>query len=147
MILKIKNRKLFSGAISLLFLFVLLMPVLTHAALVNCSISNTTGIIGDNKVGGGCDFTDFIQLINDIINWIIGIAGVIFTLMAVYGGFLYMTSGDNPGNKGKAKSILWNTLLGFVIILTAWLIVYTLLNFLVDPSQKGSVFKFIGNGN
>ena len=144
------NKKFLAGVMSLFLLFVLLMPFLTQAALVNCGNNITPGSkIVDGKVVqvmiGACDFTDFIELINNIINWIISIAGVIFTISAIYGGFLYMTSGENPGNKEKARSILWNTILGFVIILCAWLIVYTLLTYLIPVGDEyKSIFQFLG---
>jgi hypothetical protein len=89
-----------------------------------------------------CDFNAFVLMINKIISWIIGIAGVIFAITLIYGGFLYMTSGDNPGNKTKATDMMWNTLKGFVIILTAWLIVYTILKTLA-PNYP-ALFEFIG---
>jgi hypothetical protein len=129
----LKNKKFLATAVVFLLFFVLIMPVLSNAALVNC------GTTASNP----CKFTDFIALINNIINWIISIAGVIFAVSFIYGGFLYMTSGEKPANKEKAKSLLWNTLLGFVIILVSWLIVYTILHALVDPSQESSVLKFI----
>ncbi len=109
--------------------------------LITCG--NTPCAGPDGKIKGGCTFEDFIATINRIINWIISIAGVIFTIMAVYGGFLYMTSGDKPGNKEKAKSILLSTLTGFVIILVSWLIVYTIVHTLVDSTQEGSILKFL----
>ena len=133
----VKNKKFLAGTTSFFLLFVLILPVLIHAEpLVQCE----TAAHPDP-----CKFSDFIGLINRIMNWIIGIAGTIFTVSFVYGGFLYMTSGDNPGNKTKATGILWSTLQGFVIILVAWLIVYTILNTLVDKSKAGNenIFNFI----
>jgi len=129
----LNNKKITKITFVLLF-FVLFFPVLSHAALVNC-----------DGVTVKCDFGAFISLINGIINWIISIAGIIFTISCIWGGFLYLTSGENPGNKEKAKSILWSTLIGFVIILTAWLIVHTILVTLVPAgSGTNSIFNFIG---
>jgi len=150
------TKRFLAGALTFFLLFVFILPILIFAdvtkseettGLVKCGIATTsTGLLANP-----CDFTDFIGLINGIIDWIIGIATSIFTIMAVYGGFLYMTSGENPGNKAKAKSILWNTILGFVIILTSWLIVYTILNTLIPndgtSTYRKSIFQFIGNGN
>jgi hypothetical protein len=136
-----KNKKFLAGVVSLLFFFVLFLPVLTQAAdarLVQCGNSDSSGVIANP-----CDFTDFVGLINRIIYWVISIAGVIFTISFIYGGFLYITSGVKPGNKEKAINLLWNTLLGFVIILISWLIVYTIINVLVDDSQKTLILKFI----
>ena len=134
----LKNKKFIASAVSLFLLFVFIMPVLSQAeALVTC----------DGSAQNPCNFDSLIGMINGIINWIISIAGVIFTISCIYGGFLYLTSGENPSNKAKAKSILYNTLIGFIIILVAWLIVYTILINLIDPGQKGSIMKFIGGGN
>ena len=143
----INNKKFFASALSFFLLFLFILPFLTQAAdtrLINCG-DNPTYNATTGKIEGECDFKDFIKLINDIINWIIGIAGVIFTISAIYGGFLYVTSGVNAGNKEKAKGILGNTLIGFIIILTAWLIVYTLVTMLVNDSIKGTITKFIGS--
>ena len=144
----LKNKKLLASGASLILLFVFILPIFVHAdnpytPLIQCG--NGTSTDSSGKLIGACTFADFIETLNRIINWIISIATVIFTISAIYGGFLYMTSGEKPGNKDKAKSILWNTILGFVIILVSWLIIYTILNMLVDPSQKGSVMRFIGS--
>jgi hypothetical protein len=134
----LKNKKFIASIVALFLFFVFIMPVLSHAvALVTC----------DGSAESPCTMNSFVGMINGIINWIISIAGVIFTISCIYGGFLYMTSGENPGNKAKAKSILYSTFIGFIIILVAWLIVYTILINLIDPGQKGSIMKFIGGGN
>ncbi len=128
--LKLKNRKFLAGIVSLLMLFIFLIPIISFAKLVTCD-------------GADCDFNKFVEMINEIINWIIGIAGVIFTISFIYGGFLWMTSGGDSGKTGKARDILWSTLKGFVIILVSWLIVYTIIHTLVDPGQEDSILKFI----
>lgn len=144
------NRKFFSQILATLVVFVFIFPVITMALeylpIIQCGIGSTApSVASNNAIGGGCDFADFIDTINRVINWIISIAGVIFTISAIYGGFLYMTSGDNSGNKEKAKNILSSTIIGFIIILTAWLIVYTILvNLTSDSVYKDSIFRFIG---
>jgi hypothetical protein len=112
----------------------------TDKPLVPCgnSVVDANGV---TKIPIPCDFDYFILMINNIIKWIISIAGAIFTISAIYGGFLWMTSGGDSGKKGKARDILWNTLLGFVTILVAWLIVYTLLTYIVPTNS--TIFKFI----
>ena len=132
-----KNKKFFASVVSVFLLLVLLLPAFSSAGIVNC----------DGTAEHQCNFSSFIGMINGIISWIISIAGVIFTISAIYGGFLYMTSGEKPANRAKANGILWNTLLGFVIVLVAWLIVYTLLNVLTAGTvYHDSIFQFIGTG-
>ncbi|MEI6190948.1 MAG: hypothetical protein WCP24_01095 [bacterium] len=142
----LRNKKFIASVASFFLLFVFIMPILSHAALINCgdNITVVKSPTGSTTITGMCTFDDLIKLINNIINWIISIAGVIFTISCIYGGFLYITSGSNPGNKAKAKSILYSTLIGFVIILVAWLIVYTLLRTLA-PDNK-SILQFISGG-
>lgn len=128
--------------------FVLLMivlPFLGQAALVNCgnTVSVSSSASGDYSTSGECDFTDFVNLLNNFVKWVISLAGVIFTISLIWGGFLYMTSGEKPANKDKAKTILRSTLYGFIIILCAWLIVYTIIIYVVDPKQQGFILKFI----
>lgn len=128
------NKKISGFLISAFLISLFLIPVFSHAqdGLVTCD-------------GVDCNLDSLVGMVNNIINWIIGIAGVIFTISCIYGGFLYMTSGENPGNKAKAKSIMYSTLIGFIIILVSWLIVYTILINLVDPGQQDSVMKYLGN--
>jgi len=128
------NKKIFTGVISLSFLLLLIIPILSFAlgGLVPCDGTTIP-----------CHLPELIQMINNIINWIISIAGVIFTIAFVYGGFLYMTSGSNPGNKAKAKSVITSSLTGFVIILCSWLIVYTIIHTIVDPNQEGFILRFL----
>ncbi len=134
-------KKLFS--VFLMILFVVL-PVISNGAIVNCGNNPTmVGPAQGNNTNGECDFTDFVGMLNGFVDWIIGSVGVVFTISLIYGGFLYMTSGENPGNKEKAKTILKTTLYGFIIILCAWLIVYTLITYVVDPRQQGIILKFI----
>lgn len=114
----------------LFLFFIIVTPILSFAVnLIPC----------DGKTNP-CDFNDFITLINNIINWIISMSVVIFTFSAVWGGFLYVTSGANPGNKQKAINILWSTLFGFVIILIAWLIVYTIVSNLTPDNSPALQF-------
>ena len=127
------NKKFLIGFPFIVLLLIFSMPVLSQAAgLVPC------GSLGEPV----CDFNFFVLMINNIINWIISIAGVIFAISLIYGGYIYLTSAGDTGKQGKAKEVLSNTLYGFVIILVSWLIIYTILNVLVPTGS--SIFKFIG---
>jgi hypothetical protein len=139
-----KMKKTLKFIVPIFLLLVLVLPLISHAALVPCG-NDPTGPSSETSVANPCDFGYFIEMINGIINWIISIAGVIFAISLIYGGFLYITSGGDSGKKSKANDIMWNTLKGFVIILVAWLIVYTLLDYLVTKDgTANSIFKFIG---
>lgn len=76
--------------------------------------------------GVNCDFNDLISLVQNIINWIIQVSTVVAAVLFAYGGFLYMTGGSKPANINKAHDIFKKTAIGFIIILTAWIVVNAL---------------------
>jgi hypothetical protein len=74
----------------------------------------------------GSVMTDFPALILAIYKfgiWTVGIAGL---FMLVIGGVMYMTSAGNTATAGSAKTIIWDSLLGIVAALGAYLIMYVI---------------------
>ena len=88
-----------------------------------------------------CGFTGFIQLINNVIMWLIKISTILATGMFAYAGISLMTSGGNPAAMTKFKGMLFKVLIGYIVIFIAWISVYTIVNALVNPC--GSL-DFIG---
>ncbi len=87
----------------------------------------------------GCDFNYFMQLLNTVINFVLyTLATPIFALIIVYAGWLYLSDGGSSENVGKAKKILKNAVIGYVIALAAWLIVKTILTSL--GFESGTTF-------
>jgi hypothetical protein len=75
---------------------------------------------GFNEGGTGEDA--LITLIARIINVLLSVLGVIFFVLVVYGGFLWMTSQGNEDRVKKAKTILTDSVIGLVILLAAYAI-------------------------
>jgi cytochrome bd-type quinol oxidase subunit 2 len=85
--------------------------------------------------GSGGQATDYIaegdvptiygleEMVANILNIIIGLAGVVLLLMLIGGGFGYITSGGDKEKAAKAKNTLTYAILGLVVILGAWLII------------------------
>jgi len=98
---------------------------------------------GDGVVNGTeeCGFTGFIQLINNVITWLIKMSTILATGVFAYAGISLMTSGGNPDAMKKFKAMLGKVLIGYIVIFIAWISVYTIVNALVDPA--GSL-DFIG---
>lgn len=75
-----------------------------------------------------CGFDDLMLQINKFITFLIfDLAMPLAAIAFCYAGFLFMTSGDSPGNREKAKGIFKSVLIGFVIALAAFLIVKTIM--------------------
>ncbi|MBX4210519.1 pilin [Candidatus Parcubacteria bacterium] len=73
-----------------------------------------------------CNFYSFIQLINNVITFLIYLSIPIAAISFAYAGILYLTSAGNTAQMSKAKGIFGTVLVGFLIVLGAWLIVYTI---------------------
>ncbi len=61
------------------------------------------------------------ELIQRMINLSVGFAFVTLTLMLVYAGFLFLTSGGDAGAIKKAGAIITWGLLGVLFLALAWL--------------------------
>lgn len=78
---------------------------------------------------------EFVQLINNVISFLVTFASIAAVLLIIYGGFQLVVSAGNVSAKQAAKSILVNTLIGYVIILAAFLIVNTILGVLLPSGS------------
>jgi hypothetical protein len=83
--------------------------------------------------------SEFLQAAFDIS---IVFAAILAVLRITWGGFLYMTS-DIADNKNKAKSIIWNALLGLLLILSIYIILLqinpNILNLDIDLNEVQAV--------
>jgi hypothetical protein len=126
----IKKSLMFVLAFVIIFLpsfFVLEAKEVQFKGLV--PICNT---MVDGAKGGfsdPCDFDVLLAFVNKIINFLLVVmATPLFALILVYVGWLYLSDMGSAENIGKAKKILKNVVIGYIIALAAWLIVKTILS-------------------
>ena len=86
-----------------------------------------------------CNSCHVVILANTIIKWLIGITFMIFAGMAVYAGVKLVMSGGNSHAKEDAKQMFTNVFIGLMIILGAWLMVDTLLRFVLKNGETGNI--------
>lgn len=63
-----------------------------------------------------------LGIIGVIIGVILSFLGVIFLLLIIYGGFLWMTAAGNEEKVTKAKKIIQNSIVGLIIVIAAYAI-------------------------
>lgn len=80
---------------------------------------------------------DIYTIIGTIINIFFGILGIIFLILIIYSGFLWMTAGGNADQVDKAKKILINGTIGLVITLSAFAITTFILNAISQATGVG----------
>ncbi len=108
---------------------------------------NPTVFAGDTGIsqladctGLDCSACNVVHLANGLITWLIGILCVLFGVLMAMAGVKLVTSGGNHHALDEAKSSFMNAIIGFIIILSAWLIVDTIMRGLVGrPGQPGMI--------
>ncbi len=113
---------------SLYVLLLLIVPVLASArGLVPCG--------GEGEPV--CDTCTLMQLVNNVIAWLVAILGTIAAIIIVYAGFKLVTAGGNGHAREDAKEMITNILIGYTIVLAGWLLIDTALKALLNEGTYG----------
>lgn len=86
--------------------------------------------------GPDCTFNDVIKTIDNVIDFLVKIAIPIAMILFAYAGFLYLTAGGKTGQIQKAHGIFTDVFIGFVITISAWLIVNTIVSPLISDDYN-----------
>jgi len=78
----------------------------------------------------------FECLYKNVLQVIVGLAGLVFFAMFLVGGFKYLTSGGDPKKAAAATSTLTSALIGLVGVIISWFILLFIKNFTgIDVTQ------------
>lgn len=113
-----KNSKL-----KKLLLFLLLLPAFpVHAQEIplEVRIGGAAGAVGDFVV------QDLGQYLSILYNYLIGIAGVLATVMIMVGGVRWLLAAGDPGKIGAAKETIGSAVIGLALALGSFLILNTI---------------------
>ncbi len=84
--------------------------------------------------GDPCDFEAIIQLIKNGIHDLVLLSTLLAISILVYAGFLWLTSRGDTGQHKKALGMLGSVVWGYVWILAAWVVVYSITSVLLKDS-------------
>lgn len=130
------NKRVF--LVLVLFLFVARGAVLASESSDSCRSDAggyclNLGAVAQAQTGGTQKALDFLgspktigALVANLYYFGLGLVAVAAFIMMVYGGFTYMTAGDNPGRVKEGTDYMKNALFGLVLALISWLILYTI---------------------
>ncbi len=105
--------------ISVLFLAIGAGPVLAYDFKSDGGLDTTaqkTGhleiplLSGDNPLG----------IIGVVIGVILSLLGVVFLILIIYGGILWMTAAGNEDQIAKSKKVIRNSIIGLIIVVGAY---------------------------
>lgn len=97
--------------------FILLSP-----ALAVGNLGNALGNLGQAGSAAGTTEGDVSTLAGTAINVALSMVGLIFLVLMVYAGYLWMTARGEEGQVDKAKKIISAAIIGMVIVLGAYAI-------------------------
>ncbi|MBU4432236.1 hypothetical protein KKD60_03075, partial [Patescibacteria group bacterium] len=73
-------------------------------------------------------------LIGTIINAFLSVLGIIFLVLMLYGGYLWMTDRGNDDSVKKAKNVIQAAIIGLAIVLISFSISYFVITKLGDAT-------------
>ena len=110
-------RKISKFLLSLTFLTIIFAPIVVLAQADPPTIGEIT--LPTSKF----DLTGTEGLVTGIINWLLGLTGVVAIVAVVYSGIMYMTAGgDTTKAEAARKNLTW-AITGIVIIVLSFVIV------------------------
>ncbi|MDP2631062.1 MAG: hypothetical protein Q8P56_06700 [Candidatus Uhrbacteria bacterium] len=75
--------------------------------------------------------TSIATIVGNIILAVLGLLGVIFTVLLIYGGFLWLTSAGEEDKAKKGTGLIFNAIIGALIVIAAYATTYFVLQKLV----------------
>ncbi|MBU3957279.1 pilin [Patescibacteria group bacterium] len=73
-------------------------------------------------VGDVHEIKDLVDIVENIFNLVIRLAGILAFIMLLIGGFRYLTSGGDAKAAESARKTITYAILGLVLIIAAWFI-------------------------
>jgi hypothetical protein len=126
-------RRSMLGRSQLLILLVLLILALAPSFALGAGLTQIVPP-GCNGQGGCQNICDIAALAQNILNDAIFIAVFLSAGLFAWAGLKMLVSPASPGQQGQAKTLFFNVLVGFLIILAAWLIIDTIMRVMLGSN-------------
>ena len=89
------------------------------------------------EVGLGADLS-LGQIISRIIKIFLSFLGVVFIILIIYAGYLWLVSAGNAEKISKAKTIMFSALIGVTIVLMAYAITFFVIDKILEAARGGA---------
>jgi len=80
---------------------------------------------------------DLGSFISSVYDFSISIVGIIIFVRFLYAGWLYLTSSVVPERVSRAKIMMWNCVIGAILLFSSYLILYV-----INPDLVANTFTF-----
>lgn len=144
-----KKDKKKTSAIRFMFAFFILGAMVAGMALAPYAVfsaDSDTTILGNKVHGEGTQFQQFTskfgvsdysdvnepgEIVQNIVAIAFGLLGLIAVVMIIYAGFLWLTAAGEEEKATKGKTLLFQAVIGLIIILSAYMVTYFVLRQLI----------------
>lgn len=127
----------FTHILAALVLVVFSAPLFLSAAPSGDEVSPGGLIVCEGTPIDPCTYSSLVGLLMRSINALVKYSTLLAVVVFIIAGFKLMTSGGSEGARKEAKKMFTAVLTGYIIILVAWLLVYTILKVLINPNEFG----------
>ena len=135
------HKRLRPALISLLLLVMLLPGTASAAKSIGDQVSGGFNTMVKWTIGGGTDVaisqTTFNSALLYIINFLLSFIGLLFFLLMLYAGYLWMTARGNDEQVQKAKKMIREAVTALIIILLARIITEFILTAIGQAIEAG----------
>jgi hypothetical protein len=123
-----------------LFILIFLLTLLPNILPLQADQTTVSGQIQTfgQKVYGSGTPAHPAAIAAVIIQSALGLLGIIFVVLVIYGGFMYMTSAGESDKVKKAKNIILYAAIGVIIIFLAYALTTFIFNLVLRTTQGGS---------
>ncbi|MBT4277338.1 hypothetical protein HOD96_01150 [Candidatus Falkowbacteria bacterium] len=99
-------------------------------------LTNLGDFLNNASSGAGFDTTNNEPepIFGKIIKTLLSFLGIVFFLLVIYGGFIWMTAEGNTDRVDKARKIIVNSAVGLTIVMFAYAIVWLVVDSLISAT-------------
>ncbi len=89
------------------------------------------------QAGAGLTDTDqpFSVIIGNLIKGLLGFLGIVFMILIMYGGFVWMTAAGNDDRIRTAKKIISNSAIGLFIVIISYALSIWIFDVIIDATN------------
>lgn len=121
--------------------------LLTIAPAANAALAGTpivpAGCLEDKAVN--CGLKEMVEVAVNISKLILGVLGSVTLLFFIYGGIVWLTAAGNTQRIEQGKKVFESALVGLIIVLSSWLIIYFITAALTG-TPAGEQIKLFNDG-
>ncbi|MDE2001642.1 MAG: hypothetical protein KGI60_03725 [Patescibacteria group bacterium] len=106
-------------------------------SFILANITFAQGLVPCGNPGqAACTLCDALQLVKNLINFMLQAGFALVGLFIAWGAFVIMTAGGSEERVKEGRKIMTTAVTGLVIMLTAWLVLGTIIQILTGSPSK-----------